>query len=200
MSRPFARIGATALFALAILVFSFSSRPAFAQSWVTWELCTAPAVLDLSVFEGLDLNLWCSPAIRCRETARLILPGRTPKIDERLWEQDFGEWEGLAFEDLPDLGEMSDAVLAAHRAPEGESFEEVCARVELVLAEASVSVRDSEKPIAIVAHAGVIRGALAKVTSVPAALRFEIAPLSVTRFRCLPDGTFSVISVNGALS
>ena len=153
-----------------------------------------------SVFAPLDLGVVCSPAIRCRETVRLIWPGYDPVVDARLWEQDFGEWEGMPFEDLPDLGEMTDEVLADHCPPQGESFNALCGRVQPAFAEAAAEIRGSEKPLAIIAHAGVIRGALAMLAGAPAALRFEVAPLSVTRFRCLPDGSFSAISVNGYLS
>ena len=55
-------------------------------------------------------------------------------------------------------------------------------------------------PVAVVAHAGVVRAALAlALEDVPGALAFEVDHLSMTRLRCLADGAFSVISVNGAL-
>jgi alpha-ribazole phosphatase len=48
----------------------------------------------------------------------------------------------------------------------------------------------------IVAHAGTVRAGLAlALGSVPAALAFEVAPLSLTRL-CRHDGAFSVACVN----
>ncbi len=49
----------------------------------------------------------------------------------------------------------------------------------------------------MVVHAGVIRGALARVLGHrPGALAFEVAPLSVTRLRVGPDGPVAVIETN----
>ncbi len=111
-----------------------------------------------------------SPARRCVQTALALFPGAEFERDPRLWEQNFGAWEGVPFAELPDLGPLSQAELAAHRPPGGESFDDVCARVVPVL-------EGFSGVVTVVAHAGVIRAALALG---PAALRCEVAPLSVT--------------------
>lgn len=161
----------------------------------------APAIVDRlrNVFRQHDIALVSSPAIRCRETSAMICPGITPALEEDLWEQNFGNWEGLPFAELPDLGELSGEALANHRPPEGESFEDLCTRVQPVFSRLSLDIHGSEKSRVVVAHSGVIRGALAMVTGASASFRFEIAHLSITRLRCLPDGSFSVILVNGNL-
>jgi alpha-ribazole phosphatase len=135
-----------------------------------------------------------SPALRCRQTAGSLWPEISePATDAALWEQDFGSWEGQAYADLPDLGFLGTAELAAHRPPGGESFSDLCARVTPPLIRAA----GTGGRVAVVAHAGVIRGALAlALGSVPVALVFEIAPLSLTRIRALPGGGWSVIAVN----
>lgn len=121
-----------------------------------------------------------SPAQRARITAEALFPGRGV-VDPRLWEQDFGAWEGTV---PPDLGPMSAADLARHRPPGGESFADLCARMAPALREAATGGR-----VAIVAHAGTVRGALAlALDSAAAALAFEVAPLSVTLIRALPVG------------
>lgn len=52
--------------------------------------------------------------------------------------------------------------------------------------------------VAVVAHAGVIRAALALVLGhVPGALAFEIAPLSVTRLGVWEGRPVSIRQVNG---
>ena len=140
-------------------------------------------------------HLVISPALRCLQTARAIWPAHPPtSVDPALWEQDFGDWEGLPFADLPDLGPLSAPDLAVHRPPNGESFAGICARIQPALINAAALGGH----IAIVAHAGTVRAGLALATgSVPAALAFQIAPLSVTTLSMIaPDGAWSVAGVN----
>jgi len=136
-----------------------------------------------------------SPARRCRQTARAIWPDRGDfDTDARLWEQDFGAQDGGRLTDLPDLGELGQSDLAAHRPPGGESFEDLCDRTHPALARHAARAHDTDAPVALVVHAGVIRAALALVLGTrPPALVFEVAPLSVTRLRVGAQGPFSVI-------
>lgn len=147
--------------------------------------------------QGID-QIITSPAKRCVQTAELIWGQGTWPQDTRLWEQDFGAWDGLPYTQVPDIGDLDQKALAAHRPPEGESFLDLCARVAPALTEA-VAQGDEDRPLAVVAHAGVIRAALAMALESPAnCLLFEIAPLSITRLRCLPRGRFSIIATNWA--
>lgn len=128
-------------------------------------------------------RLVVSPALRCRQTAAALWPGEGAS-DPRLWEQDFGVWDGRPYADLPDLGPLTAADLAAHRPPGGESFADLCARVQPALVDHA-----AQGPATIVAHAGVIRAALAlTLGAVPGALSFDIAPLSVTRIARFSTG------------
>jgi alpha-ribazole phosphatase len=139
-----------------------------------------------------------SPALRCRQTAGALFPEAAAREDARLWEQDFGAEDGMAYADLPDLGPLAREALAGRCAPGGESFAEMVARVTPAL-EALAAEAAAAGPIAVVAHAGTVRAGLAlALGAVPAALAFEVAPLSVTRLRCL-DGAFSVVCVNVAV-
>jgi alpha-ribazole phosphatase len=135
-----------------------------------------------------------SPALRCLQTARALWPETVRfQRDMRLWEQDFGAWEGVPFADLPDLGPMNSAELAAHRPPEGESFIDLCTRVTPALED----LAQTGGHVAVIAHAGVIRAALALALDAPAtALRFEVAPLSLTEIVHLPGHGWSVSGVN----
>jgi alpha-ribazole phosphatase len=144
---------------------------------------------DLLVPERLVI----SPARRCIETAAALWPGRRPDaLENRLWEQDFGDWDGLAYADLPDLGRQSLEYLAMHRPPRGESFADMAQRVSPALQELA---RDGDATI--IAHAGTVRAAIAlAIGSIPSALSFEIAHLSMTRFRTAPDDRWSIIFVN----
>ena len=82
--------------------------------------------------------------------------------------------------------------LAAHVPPGGESFAGLCARIAPVLQDLAAG-----DTIAIVAHAGIVRAALAlALGSAPAALAFDVTPLSVTRLRALAGGGWAILSVN----
>lgn len=137
--------------------------------------------------------LTSSPARRCLMTAGALLPAVPARVDERLWEQDFGDWEGLDHAALPDLGPLNADALADHRPPNGESFRELCARTIPALLDMAV-----EPGVHVVtAHAGTVRAALAHATGSPAgALSFQVAPLSLSRFQIGPQGHWSVAEVN----
>jgi alpha-ribazole phosphatase len=131
--------------------------------------------------------------LRCVQTAASLWPDATPAQDPRLWEQDFGDWEGVPFTDLPDLGALTSAELAAHRPPNGESFLDLHARI----AQALQSLARQGGRIAVVAHAGVIRAALGLALGDAAlGLAFQIAPLSLTQITALPGGQWSISGVN----
>lgn len=152
----------------------------------------APRIAALRGRIGRPDRILVSPALRCRQTAGALWPDLTnPEMEPALWEQDFGDWEGKAFADLPDLGQMAPEALAAHCPPRGESFADLCARIAPVL----TALQGGR--VAIVAHAGVVRAGLAlALGTVPAALGFEIAPLSLTRLTTFGDGRWSVGTVN----
>jgi alpha-ribazole phosphatase len=141
-----------------------------------------------------------SPARRARETASRLWPGVDVREDARLWEQDFGAWDGRPFADLPDLGALARNAMAAHAPEGGESFRAMAERVRPALIEAADEARMLGGVVAVVAHAGTVRAGLAlAMGDVPGALAFEVAHLSATRLRCLPGGAFAVVSVNGML-
>jgi alpha-ribazole phosphatase len=150
------------------------------------------AVARLSAALAGMRHVVTSPALRCRQTAEALFPGRAAAEDARLWEQDFGAEDGMAYANLPDLGPLPRAALAKRRPPGGESFADMAARVIPALRDLATL----EGPIVVVAHAGTVRAGLAlALGAVPAALAFEVTPLSVTRLRCHGDA-FSVACVN----
>lgn len=161
-----------------------------------------PALLDdknalhrLRAHLGKPAALVVSPALRCRQTADALFPGAETTEDPRLWEQDFGDQEGLPFEDIPDLGDLTRDQLAGVAAPGGESFAAMVTRVTPAMRELAARALDIG-PILVVAHAGTARAGLAlALGDVPGALAFEVAPLSVTRLRVMP-GAMSIISAN----
>ncbi|SFG84667.1 alpha-ribazole phosphatase [Palleronia marisminoris] len=161
--------------------------------WGRSEVDTVPdpaSIAAMRAMLGEVATVVSSPARRCTRTARALFPEADVAEDPRLWEQDFGCHDGAPLADLPDLGPLTGDALAAHRWEGGESFAELCARVAPVLAPLA-----AEGPVAVIAHAGTIRAALATVTGPGAALAFEIAPLSLTRMTAYTGG-FAIGCVN----
>ncbi|MCV2864003.1 histidine phosphatase family protein [Albidovulum sediminicola] len=157
------------------------------------DLRNAASIAALRKALGQPDHLSVSPALRCRQTLDAIWPDATATEDAALWEQDFGQWDGQPYSALPDIGALSGAALADHRPPGGESFADLCARAAPAIGGAAR--RDGT--VAIVAHAGIVRAALALALGSPgAALAFDVAPLSATRLRPLDGGGFGIISVN----
>lgn len=135
----------------------------------------APNAQVAARLKGID-RLYASPALRCRQTAGWLWRDRAPTFLPTLWEQDFGAWEGKSYAQIPDLGPMTRAGLAAHRPPEGESFLDLYARIEATQPNLGTTGR-----VAVVAHAGVIRAFLGMALGAPEqGLAFAVDPLSLT--------------------
>lgn len=142
-------------------------------------------------------HLLNSPALRCVQTRDALWPRRESLAVEALWEQNMGAWEGVPYADLPDLGPMTREALARHRPEGGESFTDLCARVAQALDQLGANSDYQGQTLAIVAHAGTVRAALAwALGNVPGALAFDIAPLSLTRIAVLQTGGCVIRRVN----
>jgi alpha-ribazole phosphatase len=102
-------------------------------------------------------EIWTSPLTRCRMLAERLATGRIAmREDERLMELNFGEWEGRRWETF--RGPESEAWASdpwGRRPPGGETGLELWARVASVRRE--VLARATERRVAVVTHAGVIR-------------------------------------------
>ncbi|MEQ1715334.1 MAG: HaeII family restriction endonuclease, partial [Hyphomicrobium sp.] len=73
-----------------------------------------PTFVGLQAAIGPVQHRIVSPALRCMQTAAALWPGMpVPETDVRLWEQDFGDWEGVALAAMPDLGPLAPEALAA---------------------------------------------------------------------------------------
>lgn len=135
--------------------------------------------------------LWfVSPLERAKTTAHAIcdVMREEPefKITPEISEQDFGDWQGLDFNELWEKIEGLEAhnwsLLAASTCPpNGESFEEVVARVEDFMV--TLATTEPERPKVIVSHAGVIKASIAHVMdlSPDQALSIDIEPFSITQ-------------------
>ena len=112
--------------------------------------------------------------------------------DSAFDEQNFGEWEGLTWDELYANGRSHTFWLApAHeRPPGGESFEDVMARVAGGLK--AQTAEHAGQNIVLFAHGGTIRAALAHALGLDGetALQFSIDNCSLTRLThlTLPEG------------
>lgn len=158
------------------------ARPGLAGRRDVAADCSDRAALGWLAGQLAGLPLLSSPALRCRQTCAAM--GLDPRLVPALWEQDFGRWESEGF---PDLGPLPPEALAAHRPEGGESFQDMAARVQPVLAAARGAT-------AILAHAGTVRAALALAVG-PSALSFAVAPLSLT-ILSRSSGGWAVEAVN----
>ena len=78
-------------------------------------------------FAGFGGAVWTSPACRCRQVAAAIGAYR---VDDRLQELDFGQWEGMLWDDVPRAAlDRWAADPAGFAPPGGESGVALVARV-----------------------------------------------------------------------
>jgi alpha-ribazole phosphatase len=174
------------------------------QGRINGTLDVACDVSDDDDFRALAARLPINPLLvesglmRCRqtagalETAGLMLP--PPIVEPELMEQDFGAWQGRSWMELdaakePDLQAFwSDPAYATPPGGGGESFATVCGRVARAIRRQSED--NPGRDVLAVVHAGTVRAALAMALDLdPAqALRFAVAPLSLTRIDAVPEG------------
>lgn len=118
-----------------------------------------------------DYHIISSPLQRCSAFAKAY---QTPiTYDNRLLELDFGDWELIRWDDIPqkDIEPwMNDFVNV--RVPHGESYIDLTTRVYSFFEELAQS--EITKPVIIVTHAGPIRALLAKLLEIPLEKSFRI--------------------------
>lgn len=113
-------------------------------------------IADLPAFD----RLLTSPLRRCRRLADAVAEatGVRAETDARLAEMDFGEWEGLRWDDVPRAGlDAWAADFHCARPGGGEGVAAFVARVAAALADA----RDAGGTALALTHNGVVRAALA---------------------------------------
>jgi alpha-ribazole phosphatase len=105
-------------------------------------------------------TVYSSDLRRARSTAQAIAASRhIPQVlRPALREIDFGEWEGMSWEQIqqldPDFAQEWMAAYPHLPAPSGESFQTFEARI---LEEVNHLIEHNRGPIAVVTHAGVLR-------------------------------------------
>lgn len=115
---------------------------------------------------------YCSPLIRARETAEIVLQNRNVPIvyDDRLKEMCFGIYEG--FENSSQIPDCPVNVFfrnpAQYVAPEGaESFEELFARTGSFIKEIIYPALQENKDILIVGHGAMNSSIVCQIRNIP---------------------------------
>jgi probable phosphomutase (TIGR03848 family) len=155
---------------------------------------------------GLDLAaVLSSPLERCRETAKLLVPGTTAKVDRRLQECDYGEWTGAALKDLAKekLWSVVQAQPSAARFPGGESLQEMSARVVGAVRERDAALTEEVGDHAVwlaVSHGDPIKAVLADALGMhlDAFQRISVDPGSLSVVRYTPHRAFVLTMNSGA--
>ena len=135
-----------------------------------------------------DIEFVSSPALRATQTAAIIARaiGTDYRIDPALREVDFGQAEGMTWQQLEQrLPEVAEALAGGGSLidwPGGDSVEDVRARVAAIWS----GLDDVEGPIVMVNHGGLIRGLIEH--AIPSPSVAEMVPTaSATPLR--HDGT-----------
>ena len=150
-----------------------SIRPPDPQqlAWLKRQLPATP--------EG-EMEVFRSSLKRSAETLQALNLHTNASALSDFDEQDFGEWEGQSWQRLGQKAAAFWLDPAGSRPPGGESFIDVCLRVTQAMHR--LHAQSPEKDKLLLVHAGSIRAALALALELsPAkALRFVVAPLSLT--------------------
>lgn len=134
--------------------------------------------------DALDA-IYSSDLVRARETAGIVAATHDldVRLDERLREFDFGDWEGLTWDEIasrfPNAAKSGRTAARAYAPEGGERFSTVCQRVLAFLEDARAS---SARRVVAVSHAGVLH-AFADVLLGDRvdATELSFAPASITR-------------------
>ena len=140
-----------------------------------WGDAAAAAQLADALRDRPLAAVYTSPLERAAVTAESIAAAHRlqPVVVDDLRELDFGEADGVPFEELPP--ELQRGLLETPtrvRFPGGESYPEL--RVRVTSACAEIVTRHPGVEIAVVSHAGAIRAALATWLSVPPDASFRL--------------------------
>jgi broad specificity phosphatase PhoE len=142
---------------------------------------------------GVDLaRIVSSPLRRSQETASIVAGERSVGVEPRLAEMDYGEWEGLTYEQIHerfgDVRRLWEADPASLACPGGESGDDVARRVRSWLEEMIGSTEGpDDREVLAVGHSSTNRVLLCVALGVPVRdyrrrFRQEPANLTVLRF------------------
>lgn len=161
----------------------------------------AAALATLLRDERVDAAV-ASDLVRAAETARIVLGARDVglRLDPGWREMRFGDWEGLTWDEIvaahPELDPANETAPRAYTPANGESFDELCARVDAAVERVTAAL-DDDGVVLVATHAGplhaLLRVLLGEHAQPALAVRFVTA--SVTRFR-REGGVWRLVCLN----
>ena len=156
--------------------------------------------------ERFDLAI-ASDLTRARTTAEAICAGRDLALETtpELREMRFGLWEGLTWDEIvarwPELDAGSEKAPMHYTAEGGESWDELCARVDAALRAIAARMRPADRAL-IVSHAGVMHGAVRSLTRAGAngadavAVGMRFSPGGIIRARGSFEDGWELTAIN----
>ena len=155
--------------------------------------------------EGLELaTVVTSPLERCRETAKLLVPGHRALAERRLLECDYGDWTGQELKTLAKekLWRTVQTQPSGARFPGGESLPEMSARAVAAIRDRDQDVEAAAGEGAVwlaVSHGDVIKAILADALGMhlDAFQRIMVDPASLSVVRYTPHRAF-VVTMNSS--
>ncbi len=116
-------------------------------------------------------QVYCSPLSRCRKLAA-ALNIDSYKLEDRLLEINFGEWEGKKWTEIPkeELNPWMENFVNLPP-PQGESFQEIYDRCSDFLQELSHA---PHQKVLLITHAGIIRCIWGNLLSIPLSELFKL--------------------------
>jgi broad specificity phosphatase PhoE len=147
--------------------------------------------------EAAAAPIVASPQGRARRTAEILREELgsvgAPRLDGRLREHSLGGWDGLTYREVearcPGIFDDAGRHEWYFRAPDGETYAELAARIGEWLGE-----QDETAPIIVVAHGLVSRVLRGLYTGLPRATSLTL-PVPQDRIFRLSDGTIEVLAV-----
>lgn len=131
-----------------------------------------------------------SPLGRTRQSAEVIAAtaGAEVLVDARWIELDYGDYEGLAFAEVPQDIWAQWRADTSFRLPEGESLDALASRVFGACESLAARARDTD--VVVVTHVSPVKAAVAWAlgTGVEISWRAFVAPASITRIAIGPAG------------
>lgn len=119
--------------------------------------------------------VYSSPRKRCQETASVMAPEMTIHIKNDLNEICVGQWEGIPFSEIKERWPLEYEARGAHPGtaapPDGESFFEAGERLSRTITDI---LKETKGDVAILTHAGILRGWLCKCLEMPEQDLFSI--------------------------
>ena len=140
--------------------------------------------------------IYSSDLQRAAETAAIILQmsGFNPDLhpDSRLREVNFGDWEGLTYDEIrakhPDPLAAWEADIFKNAPPNGETLEGLAVRVQSMLDE--LREKHEDQNILIVAHGGVLQTLICLAFKLPPTMywQFHLSTASLSELAFYPAG------------